>query len=184
MGRLIIVTGGSGSGKSSFAEKALLRLSQGRAVYLATMERSGDESLRRIERHRAMRARHGEDAGRQFVTVERSTDIGGAEILSGDAVLIEDLGNLLANEIWSPQGAGEKAAEAAIAGVLALAEKAQLVVAVTNQIGADDGDYPQETIDYVVKLGQANAAITARADAAVEVVCGIPVILKGNGLFI
>lgn len=183
MGRLILVTGGSGSGKSSFAERALLKLSQGRAVYLATMERSGDESLRRIERHRAMRARHGEDAGRQFVTVERSTDIGRAEILPGDAVLIEDLGNLLANEIWSPQGAGEKAPEAAIAGVLALVEKADLVVAVTNQIGADGGDYPQETLHYIRELGRVNGALAQKADAAVEVVCGIPLFLKGGALF-
>lgn len=183
MGRLILVTGGSGSGKSSFAEKALLGLSGGRAVYLATMERSGSESLARIQRHRAMRARHGEAAGRQFHTVERSTAIGGAELLPGDAVLIEDLGNLLANEIWSPQGAGEKAAQAVISGVLELAEKADLVVAVTNQIGADGGDYPEETRRYIRDLGRVNSALAGCAHAAVEVVCGIPLFLKGRELF-
>ena len=40
-GKLILVTGGSGSGKSAWAEKALLSQARGRAVYLAAMANDG-----------------------------------------------------------------------------------------------------------------------------------------------
>lgn len=104
--RLILAYGGSGSGKSAWAEKTLLaeaaRIPGSRAVYLATMEAFSPEAAARIARHREMRARHGKAAGLEFVTVERTADIGGAAVLPGDFVLLEDLGNLLANEIWSP----------------------------------------------------------------------------------
>lgn len=109
-GRLILAYGGSGSGKSAWAEQTLLsqaaRTPGGRAVYLAAMESSGPEAEARIQRHRAMRARHSAEAGLNFVTMERPTGIGGAPVRPGDFVLLEDLGNLLANEIWSPTGSG------------------------------------------------------------------------------
>ena len=50
-GRLILVIGGSGSGKSAFAERTLLSQGEGRPVYLATMDQRDEESLRRIQRH-------------------------------------------------------------------------------------------------------------------------------------
>ena len=106
MGELLLVYGGSGSGKSAWAERELLARAQGRAVYLATMEPGTGEAARRIQRHRAMRERHGAAAGRRFVTLERPVDIGGADVRPGDWVLLEDLGTLLANEIWPAGGPG------------------------------------------------------------------------------
>ena len=41
MGELLLVYGGSGSGKSAWAERELLARARGRAVYLAAMEPSG-----------------------------------------------------------------------------------------------------------------------------------------------
>ena len=93
---------------------AQLQQGGGRAVYLAAMESSGPEAEARIQRHRAMRARHGAEAGLDFVTIERPTGIGGAPVRPGDFVLLEDLGNLLANEIWSPTGSGPENAPAHI----------------------------------------------------------------------
>ena len=82
---MILVWGGSGSGKSAWAERMLLSeaaaVPDSRAVYLATMERSSPEAAARIERHRAMRSRHGAETGRAFVTVEQTVDIGGAAVL-------------------------------------------------------------------------------------------------------
>ena len=46
-----LITGGSASGKSAFAEDLVMSL-PGRRIYLAAMERSGTESLERIEKHR------------------------------------------------------------------------------------------------------------------------------------
>ena len=173
MGELLLVYGGSGSGKSAWAERELLARAQGRAVYLATMEPGTGEAARRIQRHRAMRERHGAAAGRQFVTLERPVDIGGADVRPGDWVLLEDLGNLLANEIWSPEGAGEGAVEHILAGIESLLERAAALVIVSGDVFGDGCAYDAATVDYIRKMGLLHRALAGRAEQVVEVVCGI-----------
>ena len=182
---LLLITGGSGSGKSAYAERTLLSRMPpeggGRAVYLATMENTGPEAAARVARHRAMRARHGEAAGRTFVTREQPVERGGAAVLPGDFVLVEDLGNLLANELWSPAGAGRAGAEARIlSGVRALMERAALLAVVSVDIFAGGDGYDPETLDYIRTLGRLHRALAALAEESAEVVCGIP--LAGKGL--
>ena len=53
---LVVVTGGSGSGKSAFAEETVLSFGEARRIYIATMQAFDEESHRRIRRHRHMRA--------------------------------------------------------------------------------------------------------------------------------
>ncbi|MCI9391944.1 MAG: bifunctional adenosylcobinamide kinase/adenosylcobinamide-phosphate guanylyltransferase [Oscillospiraceae bacterium] len=182
---MLLITGGSGSGKSAYAERTLLSRMPpeggGRAVYLATMENTGPEAAARVARHRAMRARHGEAAGRTFVTLEQPVDLGGAAVLPGDFVLVEDLGNLLANELWSPAGAGRAGAEARIlSGVKALMERAALLAVVSVDIFAGGDGYAPEILDYIRTLGRLHRTLAALAEESAEVVCGIP--LAGKGL--
>ena len=66
---LVVVTGGSGSGKSAFAEETVLSLGEARRIYIATMQAFDEESHRRIRRHRHMRA------GKGFETIERYTEL-------------------------------------------------------------------------------------------------------------
>ena len=66
---LVVVTGGSGSGKSAFAEETILSLGEARRIYIATMQAFDEESHRRIRRHRHMRA------GKGFETIERYTEL-------------------------------------------------------------------------------------------------------------
>ena len=62
---IIIVTGASGSGKSEYAEGVAVKLAgKGDLYYLATMRVYGEEGVRRVERHRKLRA------GKGFQTVE------------------------------------------------------------------------------------------------------------------
>lgn len=49
---LVVVTGGSGSGKSAFAEETVLSFGEARRLYIATMQAFDEESHRRIRRHR------------------------------------------------------------------------------------------------------------------------------------
>ena len=60
--RLVFVTGGSGSGKSAFAEQQVVDSGIARRIYLATMEAYGEEGRARVERHRALRAGKGFEA--------------------------------------------------------------------------------------------------------------------------
>lgn len=179
-GRLILVYGGSGSGKSAWAERTLLSeaaAAGGRAVYLATLPDAGDEAAARIARHRAMRSRHGAAVGLDFVTAERQADIGGAAVLPGDFVLLEDLGNLLANEIWPPTGTGAADVEARVlAGLRVLLDRAALLVIVSNDIFADGGGYDPDTMAYIRSLGALHRELALLAEQVVEVVCGIPLV--------
>ena len=45
---LHLITGGSGSGKSRYAEGEILKLGPGRRIYIATMYPSDEESRQRI----------------------------------------------------------------------------------------------------------------------------------------
>ena len=90
----IIVTGGSASGKSEYAEN--LVPNTGNRVYLATMEPFGAEAETRIARHRKLRE------GKGFKTIECPVNIGNCfEACRGRHVLLEDLPNLVANEMFS-----------------------------------------------------------------------------------
>ena len=65
---LILVTGGSGSGKSEYAEGIAVSLAEREGLplyYIAAMKPYGEEGKRRVERHRRLRA------GKGFQTVER-----------------------------------------------------------------------------------------------------------------
>ena len=165
-----LVIGGAASGKSEYAEQVVTGL-DGARVYIATMEPFGPEAARRIARHRAMRADRG------FETVERYTDIGGAPIPEGANVLLEDMGNLVANELFSPAGGG---VEAIPDGVAALLARCRHLTVVTNEVFSGGTDYEGDTLRYMAALGEINCRLAARADRVVEVICGLPQIRKGE----
>ena len=48
---IVLVIGGSGRGKSAWAERLAVALPGVARVYLATMQAADGESLRRVERH-------------------------------------------------------------------------------------------------------------------------------------
>ena len=52
---MILVTGGSGSGKSAFAEDCIVAFGNARRIYIATMYPFDEESRKRVKRHQAMR---------------------------------------------------------------------------------------------------------------------------------
>ena len=75
-----LVIGGSGSGKSAWAEELACSLRAregGPLLYLAAMDPAGEEGRRRVERHRALRA------GKGFLTLERPLGPGREEIPPG-----------------------------------------------------------------------------------------------------
>ena len=53
---MTLVVGGAASGKSEYAEGLVLASACQKRIYIATMEPFDEECLRRIEKHRVMRA--------------------------------------------------------------------------------------------------------------------------------
>ena len=49
---IVLLTGGSGCGKSTYAERIVASLPEKKRVYIATMQVYDEESVRRVERHR------------------------------------------------------------------------------------------------------------------------------------
>ncbi len=169
----ILLTGGSGCGKSTFAERLARELPAPR-YYLATMRPFEAESRAKIKRHQAQRA----DAG--FMTMERETNVGGVTFPARGTVLLECMCNLLANEMFDDSGNERDVYDAILADILALEQKCDTLIVVTNEVGSDGGDYSAGTARYIETLGRLNRALANRFDAVAELVCGIPLILKGR----
>lgn len=170
---LTLVLGGAASGKSAYAESLCLRSPLPR-TYLATMQVWDDECAARVAKHRAMRAE------KQFATVECPLHLDRVALPRRGTVLLEDLGNLTANELYDPDGAGEGAAAAILRGIETLAAQCDTLVIVSNEVFSGGADYAGDTDRYLRTLAAVNNAVAARADAVVRVVCGLPVYYKGS----
>ena len=89
---LTLVIGGAASGKSAYAESLTLKLPLPR-YYVATMQVWDEECAKRVEKHRAMRKE------KQFETIESPISLDKIRMPNRGIVLLEDLGNLTANEL-------------------------------------------------------------------------------------
>lgn len=144
---MTVITGGSGSGKSAYAEQEIVRLGERERIYIATMKPWDEECRRRIDRHRAMRSR------KRFETVERYRNLSGLELPAREgkrAILLECVSNLVSNELFGTGEAdgpavltdrcGDEAAARAARGILHVKEQAEDLIVVTNEVFSD-GDY-------------------------------------------
>lgn len=155
-----LVTGGSGSGKSAYAENTLCSIEKQLPLYyIATMPSWDRETEKKIERHRAMRS------GKGFCTLEWYTDLegrlksGDCPPMKGTGVLLECLSNLTANEMYMEGGAGEGTAEAVVRGIRELKSRCARLVIVTNDVFAESSEDTPEMQKYKENLGQINRAL-------------------------
>ena len=169
---LTLVTGGSGSGKSAFAEDRVLSFGDAQRIYIATMHPFDEESHKRIERHQKMRA------GKGFETVECYTGLKNVKLPAGCVVLLECMSNLVANEMFEEQGAHDRTVSEVTKGIENLLEQAAHVV--TNEIFSDAVVFDGDMDSYLEYLGKINQTAAQRADEVVEVVYGIPVFHKST----
>ena len=164
-----LVIGAAASGKSAYAESLCLG-HDGPRVYLATMEPFGEEGARRIARHRALRE------GKGFSTLERTRDVGAAVpgLPRGCTLLLEDVGNLVANELFAEGGLSPRDPDAAarevLGGIERLAQAAAYTVVVTVDVFADGMRYDEGTEAWRRALARVNAGVAALA----ELCCRLP----------
>ena len=167
---IALVTGGSGSGKSAYAEALAASLPGTPHIYLATMQTYDDDETRgRIARHRAMR----DDKG--FKTVEQPMDLASAPVPEGSCVLLECLPNLIANEMFD---GGQ--IQRIVPALDALMKRCASLIVVTDDVFADGKSYPEGTTAWLRCLTKIAAHVATKADLMVEVVCGIPIVVKGQ----
>lgn len=197
---LHLVTGGSGSGKSAFAEETICRYHgarQGGLIYLATMLPYGEETKQKIHRHRKLREKKG------FRTIERYTGLdraeveeqrlekdicggriqGGCSLKGRDAsacILLECISNLVANEMYQPGGASENTAVEVLRGIRSLMRQCRHLVIVTNEVCSECTNTSGEMEGYKRNIGTINCALAEMADRVTEVVDGIPTTVKDS----
>lgn len=184
MSRLILVTGGARSGKSTFAERLLQKLAPQGGTYVATAEAHDDEMQERIRLHQAQREASGygwHTANCPLQLPEWLTEADGA------AVLIDCLTLWLSNELLQAQqesGEGpelEQRLDARIDELLdVLAEVQGTVVVVTNEVGS--GVVPAYKLGRIFRdaAGRLNQRLAARADEVYLVTAGIPIEIKSR----
>ncbi len=170
---LILLTGGSACGKSSYAESLCMRSPTPR-FYLAAMQPYGEEGAMRVERHRKLRA------GKGFETIERYRDYGSLILPECGTALLECICNLTANEMFDDEGDMTDPREKVVEGVRSLAEQCGDLFVITNDVGSDGVEYEGSTAEYVRAMGEINARLAAMADTVIEMVAGIPIVIKGE----
>lgn len=206
---IALVIGGSGSGKSAYAEQMAVKAAgNGSLYYVATMQVYDEEGKKKVERHQKMRA------GKGFLTIEQprrleeaakkvAAESVPAEIASAGkvttekaptggekTVLLECMSNLVANEMFSEENLSAVMDEAKIkqlsheiiSGVTALQDSCDILIIVTNQIFEDGIRYDASTMAYIRLLGDVNRQIAERAEQVIEVVAGIPIFIKKDGI--
>lgn len=173
---ITLVTGGSASGKSEYAEDLACELHRENKdapfYYIATMQAFDVESQEKIRRHREMRKEKG------FVTKECFLGLKDLELPKESIVLLDCMSNLVANEMFDPQGSKENTTANVMEGIRKLQTDCRHVVIVTNEVFGDISNYSKETMQYIKFLGDINCQIAALCKRVVEVVYGIPVIHK------
>lgn len=169
----ILLTGGSGSGKSTYAESLARALPTPR-YYIATMRPYDKECQVKIFRHKQQR-----ESG-EFITIERQTDVHAIEFPARGTAILECMCNLLANEMFDECGEVHDVYDKILADIEALAKKCDTLILVTNEVGGGTGEYTPEVLRYIETLGRINRSLVASFDYAAELVCGIPLALKGR----
>ncbi len=171
---MILLTGGSACGKSSYGEQ-LCVTQPGPRYYIAAMKPYGIDGQEKVARHRKLRQ------GKGFETIERYTDLDSLVLPERGCVLLECICNLTANEMFDEQGSISDPRERILDGVRALQKQCEYLVVITNEAGTEDSSgYDAGTQEYMRVLGEINISLAKEADTVLELVCGIPLVLKGE----
>ncbi len=179
MARVILVTGGSRSGKSAYAQKLAESLPGARA-FVATAPIIDEEMRERVQRHQKARER---SAG--WNTIEEPVHLARALTEAGrfDVLLVDCLTLWINNVMYEAEKQSQTIEEEGIERLCgevldACAAHRGTVIFVTNEVGM--GIVPENALArrYRDLVGRCNQAIAARADAVTFVACGIPLHLK------
>lgn len=179
---MTLIIGGSGSGKSAYAENYLISLSEEKKkYYIATMQVYDAEGKKKIERHKMLRN------GKVFFTIEQPVDIQMAteKMEEGErTALLECISNLTANEMFSDKEPETEQAvtEKIVNGIASLNKELTHLVIVSSNVFEDGEVYDGTTMAYIRAMGRINEKLAEMADEVVEVVVGIPLVIKSKNI--
>jgi adenosylcobinamide kinase/adenosylcobinamide-phosphate guanylyltransferase len=169
MKRIILITGGQRSGKSSKAEELALSLSEN-PVYMATAHVWDEEFRERVRRHQERR-------GPQWTNIEEETALSKHD-MTGRVVVIDCVTLWLTNFFFANDSNTDVSLEQAKAEFDAFTSKEATYIFVTNEIGS--GGVSDNAIQrkFTDLQGWMNQYIAQKADEVILMVSGLPVVIK------
>jgi adenosylcobinamide kinase / adenosylcobinamide-phosphate guanylyltransferase len=179
MGRIILVTGGSRSGKSAFAQH-LAETLPGPRAYVATCPVLDEEMLARVVKHRKARNVTSWD------TIEETVDLARVLRESRHPVILIDcltlwINNLMYRAEQEHLTITEEQVSSLCHDLLSWCRNsASTVIFVTNEVGM--GIVPENASARLFRdlSGRAGQVIASGADEVYVTFCGIPVLIKGS----
>ena len=178
MGQIILVTGGSRSGKSAYAQKTAEMLPEPRA-FLATGPPIDEEMRERIRKHQDARRQ------RRWHTIEQPLDITGTIENAHEfpTVLVDCLTLWINNLLYQAEQNGKSISESEIARecrrlVAACKAHPGTIILVTNEIGM--GIIPENALSRLYRdlVGRCNQIIGEASIRIVLLVSGQPIEIK------
>jgi adenosylcobinamide kinase/adenosylcobinamide-phosphate guanylyltransferase len=180
MGHIVLITGGSRSGKSTLAQRMAESLPAPR-VFVATCPIFDDDEMKeRIRRHQTTRAETG------WATVEEETEVAAAIARApGTGVFLVDCLTLWVNNLMrrADEAGVEMTDDDAVREMEAVTRAARAVdgtaILVTNEVAM--GIVPGDPVSRAYRdfVGRINQTAAAAADLVVLTVCGLPLVIKG-----
>lgn len=164
-----MITGGTRSGKSNFAQKMALCLSP-TPVYLATSRIWDDEHHERIKRHQ-------NDRGDEWINIEEEKELSKHDF-TGKTVLIDCVTLWLTNYFFDNNSDIEKSLELAKQEFEELKKQDATFIFVTNEIGLGGHNANDIQRHFTDLQGWMNQHIAALADEVYLMVSGIEVKIK------
>ncbi len=170
MRKIILITGGQRSGKSSYAQRLALQNAEN-PVYLATSRMWDEEYRERIRRHQR-------DRGPQWTNIEEEKELSRHK-LAGRVVVVDCL------TLWSTNFFFDNGGQADVSLPLLKEEfdrftaQEAVFIFVTNEIGMGGVSENSVQRHFTDLLGWVNQYAAERADEVVLMVSGVPVKIKG-----
>lgn len=179
--KLILITGGARSGKSTFAESLAQKMGE-HITYIATAQALDEEMRERIAEHRKRRPIN-------WQTIEETAHVDKIINDTGTqagAIIVDCMTLLISNLISDFNGKSSKdtftsKVREKIEHIIEASLKCQAtVIIVSNEVGS--GLVPTNSTGRFYRdiLGQANQFIARNADLVYLLVAGIPLLIKGN----
>ena len=167
--KIMLITGGQRSGKSSYAQKLALSLTDN-PVFLATSAVWDEEHRLRIERHKR-------DRGNEWTNVEELQDL--QKVNVNHRIVVIDCVTLWSTNFFHESNGDVEYSLAAITERFdAFIKQAAVFIFVTNELGlggTSENDLQRRFTDL---LGWVNQYIASQSDEVVLMVSGIPIKIK------
>lgn len=171
MKKIILITGGQRSGKSTKAEELALSLSE-EPVYVATAHVWDDEFRERVRRHQQRR-------GPQWTNIEEELHLSHHD-LTGRVVVIDCVTLWLTNFFFANNSDVDKSLELAKSEFDKFTQPEATYIFVTNEIGSGGVSDNVLQRQFTDLQGWMNQYIAARADEVFLMVSGIAVEVKSE----